>query len=640
MNKKKIFFVLLLSSICAVALCQDISPELYKASTIPDSLKENANSVIRYSDISITVKGPDKKMLKQHNIVTILNEKGDREAIMIMGYNKKYDNYSNIEMRVYNAKGELIKKYHKYDMYDGSTADYETMVTDERFLALKHAIASYPVTIETEYEENESSFIDLGKWGIQDYVEQSVQSAVCKVLVNPSLGFRYKSENINIVPERSNIDGLDSYTWHVKNLRAVKKEEHVLAWNILPNISFAVNNFNCYGYPGDFTSWQSFGKWIQKLNSDVNSLSPERVAEIKKMTDSIKSDKQKARFLYNYLQKNMRYVSIQLGIGGFKPFAATFVDQKKYGDCKALSNYMYALLKAVNINANYAIIRAGNNAKPADLYFPNNPFNHAILCIPFKNDTTWLECTSSTQAFGKLGPFTENRNALLITEDGGKLVNTPRSTMQDNQFNSETHITLDADGGAKAQVKIFCTGDYRFNYIGYSSLKMDDQKEVIMRSLNIKQPSFFDINSPSDKDGVKEVDMNMDYDKFCDIIAGSRQFYRPRVFDLWALTVPVVDTRKADYYFDSPMQKTCITTIDLPAGFEVETLPINQRFKFTYGDYEINYVYDATKNQVISTTKCNLTDRLIPAAKYTEMQQYLDDIAKAQNKKLVIRRKV
>jgi hypothetical protein len=259
--------------------------------------------------------------------------------------------------------------------------------------------------------------------------------------------------------------------------------------------------------------------------------------------------------------------------------------------------------------------------------------------VPLKGDTTWLECTSSTQQFGKLGPFTENRRALLITEDGGKLVNTPHSTMQDNQFNSEAHIVLDADGGAKTTVKFFCTGEYRDQYIYYSSLKTDKQKEKILEGLNIKQPISFDIKNAEDKNGTKEIDLALEYDKFCDIKAADKQFYHPHAFDLVPFTLPIEEKRKSDYYFNNPMQKTCVTTIDLPQGFEVETLPATQSLKFTYGNYEVKYIYDVVKNQVVSTAMFNLTKHVIPAGKYTEMQQYLDAIAKAQNKKLVIRRK-
>ncbi|WP_184550184.1 DUF3857 domain-containing protein [Mucilaginibacter sp. FT3.2] len=619
---------------------KNIPKDLYIAATIPDSLKEDANSVVRYSSDEVVVKGPGKMVSKHHSIVTILNEKGDDEAILEMGYNKKYDYYSGLEMHVYNAQGLSIKKYHKSDMYDGSASNDETMVTDERFLAIKHAIAAYPITIEVEYEENVSSFIGLGAWYIQDKVEQSVQLASYKISYNPAIGFRYKNSNCSIKPEKGATDGLESYTWNVKNIKAIKKEEHVLTWNILPRVSFAASSFDCYGYPGDFTTWKSFGSWIKSLNDDVCTLSPERIAEVKKMTDTIKTDKEKARFLYNYMQKSMRYVGIQLGIGGYKPFAATFVDQKKYGDCKALSNYMKALLKAVDINSCYAIIRAGVNAEPADLAFPNNSFNHAILCIPFKNDTTWLECTSSTTAFGKLGPFTENRNALLITDEGGKLVNTPKSTDADNLFNSEVHLILDADGGAKAEVKILSTGEYRSFFVDkLPNYKADEQKQDLLTNLHIKQPSVFNYNPAEDKNGVKHVSLQMEYDKFCDIATGDKQFYKPQAFILWDVTVPVEEKRKTSYYFNYPMLKSCVTTIDLPAGFEVETLPTNQNLKFSYGNYDVKYVYDAVKNQVISTAKFNLTDYIIPAAKYTEMQVYMDAVAKAQNKKLVIRRK-
>ncbi len=87
------------------------------------------------------------------------------------------------------------------------------------------------------------------------------------------------------------------------------------------------------------------------------------------------------------------------------------------------------------------------------------------------------------------------------------------------------------------------------------------------------------------------------------------------------------------------MQKSCVTIIDLPKNFMIETLPANQNVKFTYGSYDVKYVYDAVKNQVVATAKFTITNQVIPAAKYTELQQYLDAVAKAQNKKLVIRKK-
>ena len=521
---------------CTIVLGQSIPSDLYKASTIPEALKENANSVVRYADYNMTVKNKSRISIKQHSIVTVLNEKADREAIMQLFYNKKYDNYSSIEMRVYNDKGELIKKYHKSDMYDGSATGGENLVTDERFLGVKHTIANYPTTIETSYEEDMTSAFDLGVWEIQTK-EQAVQNASYTISIDSASGFRFLNKNIAIKPVKVSDGSNNTYAWKVADLKAIKLEEGAVDWRVLPKIYFASNYFEFYGNPGSMRSWQDYGKWQLALNSDVNALTPQREEEIRQMTDSINTDKGKARFLYNYLQKNVRYVSIQLGIGGFKPFPATFVDQKKYGDCKALSNYMSALLKAVHIPSYYAIVNAGANQEPADFQFPRDPFNHVILCVPFKGDTTWLECTSSTQPFGKLGSFTENRTALIVTEDGGKLVNTPKSTMQDNQFSSEVHLVLDADGGAKADLKISGTGGYREDYVGVESLKLDEQKEEFMQWLHLKQPTGFNFKPSTDKDGVKTVNINLEYDKFCDIMAGDKKFYRPHAFDLCGFTL-------------------------------------------------------------------------------------------------------
>jgi len=142
-----------------------------------------------------------------------------------------------------------------------------------------------------------------------------------------------------------------------------------------------------------------------------------------------------------------------------------------------------------------------------------------------------------------------------------------------------------------------------------------------------------------DSAGIKEVDFELEYDTFAEVSAGNKKFYRPRVFDLWRMTVPVVDKRRSAFYFEHPMQKSCVTVISLPEGFEAESVPENVNLKFSYGTYQASYQYDATKNEVVSTVKFNLNNHVIPAAKYTEMQQYMDKITSAQSKKLVIRKK-
>lgn len=613
----------------------EIPKEYYIASNIPDSLKNNASAVVRYSADYVTIKAPGKGQIKHHSITTLLNEKAEEGAVFYIGYDKKYNSIGDAEMRVYNAEGNLIKKYRKSDMYDGAATDGFSIVTDDRFKAVKHTISSYPATIEIIYDRVLNSMIDLPDFRIQQ-PEYSVQNALYSIVVNAAVGLNYKTKNVDIEPEKKIIDGLDSYTWQVKNLKAITLEENAVPWTVLPRISFACNLFEFYGVPGSLSSWKSFGEWQQNLNKDVCNLSPQRELEIKKMTENFTSDKEKAKYLYEYMQKNMRYVSIQLGIGGLKPFPATYVDEKKYGDCKALSNYMKALLKAVNIPSNYAIINAGENAEPADPNFSNDPFNHVILCIPFENDTIWLECTSNTAPFGQLGLFTENRNALLITEDGGKLVNTPKSVKENNVFESVTSIVLTPEGSANAEFSIKASGEYRSLYHGLSAIKTDDQKNYLIKSLKLKQPDVFTVNYGEDKEGIQELKLNLAYEKFNDMAVGDKYFYRQNVSDICNFTLKPDENRQSDFYLEYPLIKTNTTTIEIPTGFEVINIPADQNFKCKYGNFQSSYAYNKESNKLINNSKFEINNHVIPASQYSEMQKFIEDISKSLNKKIVI----
>ncbi|HEY2582320.1 MAG TPA: DUF3857 domain-containing protein, partial [Mucilaginibacter sp.] len=195
MNKRNFYCLLLTAATFIGAIAKahgqdkDIPKELYKAASIPDSLKEDANSVVRYSMKEYTVDGPGKAIDKIHTIVTVLNDKADDEAGISLPYNRKFSSVSSFEMKVYGADGNLLKKYHKSDMYDHGVID-ESIITDDRELSIGYNIASYPVTIEMIYEVDERSLINLDTWHIQ-YAEQSVQNEYCRLSISKDAGLRY-----------------------------------------------------------------------------------------------------------------------------------------------------------------------------------------------------------------------------------------------------------------------------------------------------------------------------------------------------------------------------------------------------------------------------------------------------------------
>src|SRR5438270_12233613 len=120
---------------------------------------------------------------------------------------------------------------------------------------------------------------------------------------------------------------------------------------------------------------------------------------------------------------------------------------------------MRTLLAVVGVESYPALVTAEYKSLPADPEFPTARFNHVILCVPNGRDSIWLECTSNTNKAGFLGNFTENKNALLLTETGGKLVRTPASASANNQLVTRTDIALDDQGGAQILTRLYTTGE-------------------------------------------------------------------------------------------------------------------------------------------------------------------------------------
>jgi hypothetical protein len=607
----------------------------YDLSSVPEPVKKDADVIKRFEDIVFEVTDIDRSSYKVHKMVTVKNEKG-KSALSLHIETSKIVSLSDATITVYDAFGRQVNKYKKKDMR--TVASGEGLIEDGFVTYITVPASTYPVTVEYDFE---LKFKETLFFPDYDIIRpgQGVERSSFTVKVPKDLDLRYKEKNIKLAPQITEDAQYKLYKWSVTNLAPIEDEAGaVSSESRYPSILLAPNRFSYYGNQGELTSWKVYGDWIGKLYKGLDELPEDRKAFFRNLVKNAASEREKIKLIYDYLQKNFRYVSIQLGIGGLKPFSADFTDKKKYGDCKALSNYMKAALKAVNINSHVAIINSGYNSEPVDRDFPStSSFDHVILCVPQPKDSIWLECTSSTAAFDVLSSFTENRNALLVTDEGGVLVPTPVSQSGDNKFMVTTTINLAEDGSGNTSTLFRSTGRYKDYMEEILNDKKDDQKEALVYGFGFKQPDEFDYQKKDSTELYTTV-LTMLIEKVPEFTAGNKMFLAPRLYKFWETKLPKAENRKLDFYFHNPFEYSDTTIFKLPAGTVVEALPKPAALSGTYATYSTKYWYNETEKAVYSTASLVLKQYKIPASGYADIKKLFDDILLDGTQRIVVKK--
>ncbi len=602
---------------------------LYSLAAVPDIIKANAAVVVHTDATSVEVDDIEHVTVNSHRVITVMNETG-RSALQFVAYSSTFSSLADAEIRVFDGNGKQVEKYKKKDM---STVAYgEGLVPDGKITYLEVKPASYPVTVEISYQQKLKGTYSIPSWHyIHD--QEGVVSADYTLKVPADFAIRYKPEYTDVAPMIATEGNTKVYRWAVSSLAPIPWEEGSASGNTYPHIDVVADQFYYMGYRGDFSSWQKFGIFFNELYKGLDELPPARKAFFNSMVKDAATDRDKAKLIYAYLQHNFRYVSIQLGIGGFRPFSAEFTDQQKYGDCKALSNFMMAALKSVGVRSHVAIINARYNSRAVDPDFPADNFNHVILCIPQPTDSIWLECTSSTASFGVLGSFTENRNALLLTENGGALVPTPASHSYNNILRSSSNVMLEADESAVAITTLHGTGDFAETLGELTALKKDEQKQALVRYLGFKQPDDFLIEQSADKETTT---IKTALSKLPEFASGDKLFLSPRFSRVWMKKLPKADNRKLDYYFQNPFEKYDTTIYRLPPGSRPETMLKEKHLACPYSTYDVNCWYNEKENAIYVATTLVLKQLRIPSADYPLIQKLFDQIQNDHSQKLVV----
>ncbi|MBV4358430.1 DUF3857 domain-containing protein [Pinibacter aurantiacus] len=623
----------LLLCLCVSAICKAGNGD-YSIAKITPALMKEANVIKRYEEIKFEVLNVNKARTYKKVAYTILNEKGDESAEIVEMYDK-LSNQPSIEATLYDAMGVKVKSLKRSDIKDMSATDDNNLIDDNRLKAFNFYCKNYPYTVEYEVEQDQYYTMFFPGWIPVEKEMMSVQYSSFSVILPADLHFRYKASNGAGEPVKTTVDNKQVFTWKLQDFNAIKREPYAPYWlELVPCVYMAPSEFAIQGYQGNMNSWQDFGKFVYALKKDRDALPAEVKAKVHELTDNIADTHKKVALLYDFMQKNTRYISVQLGIGGWQPFDATYVATKRYGDCKALSNYMFSLLKEAGIPSCYALVKAKNNSFVAD--FPSSQFNHAILCVPLAKDTMWLECTSQTEAPGYMGDFTGGHYSLLINEAGGTLVKVPGYKMNDNLQVRKTFATVDATGNTEVhengQYKAIQQEDLH-NLINYNA--KDKQLERLKSQFDLPQYDVVSFSYKEEKSRIPVINEDVQLNAIgYASVTGKRLFIMPNILSKSSSKPTAADARKYDLVLDLEYKDVDTVEIKIPDGYIPESVPQPQQIATKFGKYTSSVKIEGNKIYYYRSME-RISGRFTAAA-YNEFVQFYEQIYKADRSKVVM----
>jgi hypothetical protein len=610
----------------------------YAVASIAPELKKNAQAVMRTHDTELFISSSNKATTTIHYAVTILNSNGIDNA----RFREYYDSFrkiTNIKAIIYDAYGEKVRAVAKTEIHDMGAADGFSLFNDLRVKYIDPTLNEFPFTVEYFCETEYNGLIDYPDWMAYSDYDLSVESSSLKVTMAYGMELRYLERNMSAAASISDDGKNKIYSWNVSNLPAIKEEHFALPLSYYtPSVLLAPSRFKIDGYEGGAGSWKEIGDWVNTLNKDRDILPAETVEKIKELTKNASDDRSKIRIVYEYMQNRTRYVSIQIGIGGWQPTDATTVDKLAYGDCKGLANYTKALLKAAGIKSYYTLANAGRNKQEMLASFPSMQFNHAIVCVPLAKDTIWLECTSQVDPFGYSGSFTDDRPVLLITDNGGVLARTKPLTAFQNEQKRSAVVKLDDSGNGEATVKTTYQG------IGYESmaplLREDEKKRKSDLYSRISLPNFELINYHFDEHRnclpTIDEDLKLKLNNYGNVV-NDRILIPLNLLSRSTTHLSAASERKSDIVIRRPFIETDTITYSLPPSFAVIAKPDPISIHTDFGTYQAELII--TENELKYIRRFQINKGNYPLNRYNDFCEFLNTVKKDDGNKLVMKRK-
>ena len=630
----KLRIKLLLLFVLTVSFAFAKKEKMYPVSNISPELQKGADAVIRIKSTLVEVISESKVVYNEKFVITILKDSGKDKALF-SEYYSKLSSISSISATVYDAEGNKVKVIPSGEIGDFTAISGFSLYDDSRVKRVDPKYTVYPFTVAYSFERKYNSAYYLHGWYAYEDYNTAVEKFEFKLRTPSDYKFHFKEYNLSDRAKVTEADGFKELVWSLQSLPALKQEllsAFSEQWE--PCVAIAPDEFEINGFQGQMDTWESYGKFVYTLNEGRDNLPQETLQQVKALLNDGMSNYEKVAAIYQYSQKKNRYVSIQEGIGGLQPFDAETVDRLSYGDCKALSNYVVTLLRNFGFNAYYTLVHAGEDSF-TDKEFVCDYFNHIITCVPVENDTIWLECTNSFLPCGYLGDFTDDRNVLLVTEEGGKMVRTPAFSIQDNNRVLNATLDISDDGSAKGAISSSYKGALFGDEYGLLLLDEVDRRKQVIKSVQVPHFDLIDYNITSHKERKPSVvkELNISIPAFASKM-GDRLFFPLNSLNKSSVIPPYSRNRKTPMMISRSYSETDSVSYNIPEGFKSEAVPEPVEIQSEFGAYSCKTVVGDGVITYERTLK--IWKNQYPKEKYNDFVEFLEKIAKYDDAKAVL----
>lgn len=607
----------------------------YSILEIPPELLKNSNSVVIEETVDVDATNIRKMKIKTRRVVAVLNSAGSKDTRAYEFYNE-HSRVKKIEVEVYDAQGERKNRYRKKDFLDISRSG-TNMYVDSRVVYLDYTPTFYPyiMVFESEVESGDSGLLNP-KWFMYGYAE-SLQHSELTIRYHSDNKIRYKEKNLEghdiVISEKPT-----EFSIKAKNIPAFRYEENSPSKiEIFPHVLLAFQKFQLKNVMATVNNWEDFGLWMENsLFSDVGEISQKTISEVNRLVSDETTNVAKARKIYQYVQEKVRYVSIQIGIGGWKPMPASEVDRLSYGDCKALTNYTKVLLDAVGIPSYYTIVYADETPWHIDEDFASMQGNHAILGIPDGDEISWLECTSQDWPFGYIGTFTDDRNVIMITPEGGKLTRTKIYEPAENSQLTNALIQMNSSGEILSKFESTSKGlQYQNKYSLVKTRESEIDSYYKNRWSHINGFTIVDYEFENNRQEIFFSEkLNLTIPRYVTFV-GNDILFNPNVFNQFNYIPPQIKNRKQNLKINRGFIDEDIITIEIPENMQIETLPESTLLEGEFGAYEIKF--EKISEHILKYyRKFHMKKGEFPPGEYENYRKFLRTVSRLDNTKILL----